>query len=257
MPDITFASLDLVPEGLKEHTKQVDGKFVVNVVPNAKLTEFRDNNIKFAQERDAAKALAESLSAIVGSDIEKFKTELNDLRTTAQKVKDGQLKGSEAVTKEVEARLEAAVASYKTQLAEMGTKASTYETASKSWQEKYERQVLREHITAAVVAKDSIANPAALGDIIARAEQVFRVKDGGVVPMKGDTIIYGADGANPMTPKEWINKLVESAPYFGKESSGGGAGAKTGDAAYGGLSQEAFMSLTPEERITRSRMANR
>jgi len=257
MPDITFTSLDQIPDGLKEYAKQADGKFVVNVVPNAKLTEFRDNNIKFAQERDAAKATVEALTAIVGSDPEKFKAELVDLRSTAQKVKDGQLKGSDAITKEVEARLEAATASLKTQLSEMGTKLNTSETASMSWKAKFERQVLREHITAAVVAKDSIANPAALGDIISRAEQVFRVKDDGIVPMKGDTIIYGADGASPMTPKEWLTKLVETAPYFGKESSGGGAGTKQGDAAYGGLSREAFQALSPEERITRARSAAR
>lgn len=257
MPDITFTALDQIPEGLKEHAKQVDGKFVINVVPNAKLQEFRDNNIRFSQERDTYKTRAETLTAIVGEDVDKFKTELTDLRNIAQRVKDGQLKGSDAVTKEVDARLEAATSSLKTQLSEMGAKVATHESASKTWKDKYERQVLREHITAAVVAKESIANPAALGDIISRAEQVFRVKDDGIVPMKGDTVIYGADGANPMTPKEWLTKLVETSPYFGKESSGGGAGTQKGDAAFGGMSKEAFMNLSPEERITRQRMATR
>lgn len=254
MPDITFDSLEKVPEGLREHAKQTDGKFVVNVVPNAKLQEFRDNNIAISKERDAYKDRVAVLSGLVGEDPEKFKAEVTELRAVAQKVKDGQLKGTDAVQKEVEARLEAATGTLKAQLAEQGSKMSALEQSNTGWKSKYEKQVLHQYITNAVVGKDSIANPEALPDILARAEQVFRVKDEGIVPMKGDVVMYGSDGTNPMTPREWLTKLVETAPYLGKASAGGGArGSDNAEKRYGGLAKADFDKLPPAERIALAR----
>ena len=56
MPEIVFESLDKVPEGLREHAKEEEGKVKVNVVPKNKLDEFRETNIKLAQERDSLKS---------------------------------------------------------------------------------------------------------------------------------------------------------------------------------------------------------
>lgn len=258
MPDITFAALDQVPEGLKEHAKQVDGKFVVNVVPNAKLQEFRDNNIRLRNDYDAVNAKWSAVQPLVGDDIEKFKGTLSELQTTAQQVKDGKLKGSDAVTNEVNARLEAATESLRTQLKDLGTKLATAESTGATWKSKFERSVLHQEITGAVVAKDSPANPEALPDIKARFEQVFHVQpDGTLIPKKGDAVLYGADGASPMTPTEWLTKLVEASPYLGKPSAGGGAGGSRDKDAKFGLSEAEFNKLTPQERINRARLAQK
>lgn len=253
MPDISYESLDKIPDGLKEHAKQVDGKFVVNVVPNAKLQEFRDNNINLAKERDGFKGKWDAVSALIGDDIEGFKTKYTGLVETDTLVKDGKLKGSDAVQKEVDARMKAASEGYTTQLKELGTKLTNITTDRDSWKTRYEGSMLDQVISSAVIAKDSPANPEALPDISARFKQVFSVTpDGKFIPKRGDEIIYGADGASPMTPKEWLTKLITDAPYLGRQSTGGGANGSSGGKNFG-MSDADFQKLTPQERINMAR----
>lgn len=257
MPVLKFKSLDAIPEELRGEATQADGEFTVNVVSSKKLTEFRDNNIRFAQERDEARNALASITSIIGDDVEKFKKEFPELVATAQQVKDGKLKTSGDIEAEVANRTKSVKDSLEAQLKESGTKLSQAERAGSEWKSKYERSVLHQQITNAVVGKDSLANPEALPDILSRAEGTFVVQpDGSLVAKKGDTVIYGADGASPMSPKEWIAKLVADAPYLGKSSSGGGApGNREGGNTPYGMTKEAFQALSPEERITRHREA--
>lgn len=257
MPILTFPTLDAIPEELRGEATQADGKFSVNVVSSKKLTEFRDNNIRFQQERDAAVGILGKLKPVIGDDVDKFLTTYPEMLTTVQQVKDGKLKASGDIDATIAERTKQQRESYETQLREAGTKFTAAERAAADWKNKFERSVLHQRITNAVVGKDSIANPEALPDILARAESVFVVRpDGAVVPMKGDAVIYGSDGASPMTEKEWLTKLVADAPYLGKSSSGGGApGSRdTGNDRYG-MTQAAFQALAPEERIALHRKA--
>lgn len=257
MPDVKFKSLDEVPEGLREHAKQVDGAFVINVVPKVKLDEFRETNISLAQERDALKTRVQGLAEIVGEDPEKFKTELEALRHTDQLVKDGKLKGSDAVENAVQERLENVKTSYEQQLAEMGQKLEAANQRGNDFESKFKRSQIDREITNAVLAKDSGVNPQALPDILARAYGVYQVKDDGtLVAMKGDAVIYGSDGATPMSPKEWLTKLLAEAPYLGLSSNGGGAFGDRGDTV-GGMSKEEFNKLDPATRIAKYREAQR
>lgn len=256
MPDVIFTALEQIPEGLREDAKQVDGKFVVNLVPAKKLTEFRDNNINLSRERDELKSKYEAVIPLIGDDPTKFATELNELRSTAQLVKDGKLKGSEAIQAEVENRIKTQRETLEGQLREAGQKLQATDSDRNQWKTKYEKSVLHQKITNAVIGKDSVANPEALPDILARAEQLFVVQpDGNIVPKKGDTIIYGSDGASPMSPTEWLTKLVSESPYLGKSSAGGGAnGGRDGGNKFG-MTDEAFQKLPPQERIKLAREA--
>jgi hypothetical protein len=254
--ELSYDNLDAVPEELRGDAKQNGTKFVVNVVSNKKLSEFRDNNIALSQERDTLKGKVGTYETLVGPDVEKFTGELTELRTIAQKVKDGSLKGSDAIEQAVQNRVKETKESYETQLRDAGGKLTSVTAERDTWKQKYEQSVLQQQITSAVVHKDSVANPEALADILARAERVFQVQpDGSVVPKKGETVIYGADGTTPMSAKEWLAKLVAEAPYLGKSSAGSGAaGNRAGDQMYG-MSHEAFMQLDPAERIRRHREA--
>ena len=80
MPKITFETLDQVPEWLRGDAKEVNGKIEADVVQTAKVDEFRNNNIKLSTERDALLKTNESLVALVGEDVEAFKTEIETLR---------------------------------------------------------------------------------------------------------------------------------------------------------------------------------
>jgi len=103
-----------------------------------------------------------------------------------------------------------------------------------------------------------VANPAALPDILSRAASTFVVQpDGSIIPKRGDTVVYGADGVTPMTVKEWLTKLVQEAAYLGKPSTGGGAnGTVPGGAGQKyGMSDAAFNALPAQERIRLARKA--
>lgn len=257
MPDFHFDTLDKVPEELRGHAKQNGEKFTVNVVPAASLKEFRDNNVKFLQERDAANAKVTTLTSIVGEDPDKFKEELTGLRSIAQQVKDGTLKGDAATTKEIEARVAAAGETLRKDIAARSTELVAEKTASAEWKNKYEREVLNGRITASVVSKDSPANPEALPDILSRAASVFHITPSGqMVPKDGDQVIYGADGSSPMTLNEWLVKLVAASPYLGKMSAGGGAnGSRDKGKGINGMTDEAFQALPPADRIKMHRKA--
>lgn len=251
---ITYSARADIPEDLAEFVKEVDGKFTVDVGPKAKIAEFRDNNIALKQERDALKSKLEVFSKL-GDDPTKLVDELKTLREVDQLVKDGKLKGSDAITAEVDKRLKEARESYEAQIRDLTNKVGASEQKAAQADQKWRGSVLDQRITNAVLAEDSNVNPATLPDILARARNIYTVTDDGkLVPKQGDAVVYGADG-DPMQPKEWLTKVLTEAPYLGKSSAGGGADGGTGGKEFGGLSQEAFSKLSPEERIMRFRAA--
>ncbi|MBT8411470.1 MAG: hypothetical protein KJP02_06720 [Octadecabacter sp.] len=252
MPDIEFDSIESIPEGLRGHeTKdEASGKFVVKVAPNAKLVEFRDNNISLSKERDELKNSVSRFSSIVGENPDDFAEELTRLRNVAQQVEDGKLKGNEAVEAEVQKRVKAMEDSYKSQLTELGGKVQTLDQARNEALGKFKHSVLNQQVTNAVLTEDSGANPAALPDILARASRIFTVNERDqLVAMDGDAVIYGADGATPMTPKEWLSKVIEEAPYLAKSSAGGGAAGNRGNERFGGMAEADFLALDPQKRM--------
>jgi len=255
MPDITFDTMEAIPDGLKEAAKEVEGKFVVNVVPKAKLDEFRDNNLKISQERDGLKQKIDVLAPLIGDDFDGFKTEVERLKTVDQQVKDGKLKGSDNIEAEVARRVESMKQGYEQRLLAAEQARVAAEKNAGEFDNKYRRSVIDRVITDAVLDPKSGAEARALTDIVERASKVFKVKDdGSVVPLQGEAIIYGADGVSAMTPLEWLGKLKEEAPYFFKQSNGGGANGGGNNGGNGktlpnGMTMEQFNKLAPEKRL--------
>lgn len=255
MPDVTFNSINEVPEELREHAKTVDGKVVINLVAKATLDGFRDNNIKYLQERDQARAEASKYKSI-GSDPDALSTELTKLRGIAQKVEDGTLTAKDEIEKVVETRTKA-----QREAAEQAIRAKEAELAREraekgTLKSDLDRTKIRAMITDAVLDPKIGANPSALDDILERAMRQFKVNENGaVVRMDGETIVYGSDGVKPMSGKEWLTKLLVDAPHFAKVSSGGGAGGGGNRDLYGGMSQAEFLKLPPDVRITKAREA--
>lgn len=251
---ITYSARADIPEELAEFVKEADGKFTVDVGPKAKINEFRDNNIALKQERDALKEKLTKYSSL-GDDPTKLTDELRVLREVDQLVKDGKLKGTDAISAEVEKRLKEARDGYEAQIRDLTNKVGAADQKAAQADQRWRGSVLDQRITNAVLAEDSNVNPATLPDVLARARGLYTVTDDGkLVPKQGDTVVYGSDG-EPMQPKEWLTKVLADAPYLGKASAGGGADGGAGGKELGGLSQEAFSKLSPEERITRFRAA--
>ncbi len=258
MPVMKFDTLEALPEELREHAKtDDDGKVTINLVSNVKLSEFRDNNVKLSAERDTLVKKVTSFTTLIGEDSEAFTTELAELRETAQLVADGKLKGTDKIALEVETRITEMKAGYDKQLQESGKEIVAWKDKAGSAEGKLKRSIVGQAVTNAAIAADSGVDTAALPDILERAFKIFVVEDSGdIVPKNGEAVIYGGDGATPMTPVEWVAKLKETAPHFFKKSAGSGAeGTDTGipkgidQKVWDGLSGPAKLKLAREAQL--------
>ena len=255
MPKIIFETLDLVPEWLRGDAKEVNGKIEADVVQSTKVNEFRDNNIKLSTERDALLKTTSELTALVGEDVEAFKTEIEALRKTKQEVDDGKLKGSDAVAKEVESRVLNLKTDYEKQIQAANKETVAYKEKAISLESRLKNTHIDRAITSAVLDEDSGVDPRALPDILDRARKVYTVEgDDKLVAKDGEAVIYGSDGATPLPPSEWIEKLKEQAPYFFKSSQGGGATGSDGKLP-AGLTQEQYDKLPGAEKLALARKA--
>jgi hypothetical protein len=251
MPDLFFDSLDAVPEGLREGAKTNDaGKVVIKVVPQSKLDEFRDNNIKVVQERDAiASKYGKAVEIIGGEDFDAFASGLGELRTTAQRVKDGQLvenKGLEEALADRTAKMREEMQAENARLAQ---EAKLWKDKHGSTDKRLRQTFVDRAMTDVILDEANGVHAKALPDLLQRAYSVFEVSDDGkLTPKRGDAVVYGGDGATPMTPKEWINTLREEAPYFFKGSNGGGANGGEGK-TINGMTTADIAKLDPMARL--------
>lgn len=253
MPDLTYAKREEVPTELADHVKEVEGKFVVSVVAKAQLTEFRDRNIAVSKERDTYKAQLEGYAGLVGADLEAAKANLAELRDIKQQVADGKLKGDPAVQAEVTRRLKDVNEQHQRDLAAAAKARDDEKAARLAAEDKLKRSTVEQAVTNAVLAKESGVNPTALPDVLHRAHAIFSVENDRLIAKNGDAIQYGSDGVTPLSPKEWLSKVLQEAPYLGLQSNGGGAsGDKTG---LKGVSETELHQMSGTEMIRRARAA--
>lgn len=254
MPIIKFKTKEEVPEGLTAVEK--DGAYVVDVVEKTKLEEFRTNNISLARERDELKNKVSTYASLIGDDPDTFKGELEELRTTHQQVKDGKLKGTDAVEAEVTRRVASVKEGYDAQIKTLSTERDRERQGREALDARLRRSIIDSAVTQAILASDSGINPATTPDILSRAYKLFTVNEKEeLVPKQGDAVIYGSDGATPMSVKEWLQKLQVEAPYFSLQSAGGGASGNADSKLPKGYTQETWDKLSPQERIKLARRA--
>lgn len=255
MPEFLFDADTMIPDELRSSaTKNDAGKFVLNLVPKAKLDEFRESNIKVSKERDELLGKYGKVSQLVGEDADAFAKELSELRSTYQQVSDGKLKKSEDIEKTLTERTAAMRKSFEDQSQNSSKENALIKADNEALKGEIKKINIDRAITGAVLNGKSGALPEALPHILSEAYKVFVVESNGdIIPKNGDAIIYGADGSSPMTSDEWLSKLSEKSPYLFKPSAGGGAaGAK--DTHTGGMSAAEFAKLKPQQKLE---LANR
>lgn len=224
MPSITYATREEVPEGLREHvTEGEDGKFVVKVVAEAKLNEFRDRNVTLAQQLETLGPIVARIKGIAGEDIDAFETDLQGLRDIAKRVEDGELKTNDQIENAVTDRIKAVRDGYEANEKAEREKRVAAEGKVNTLQQRLDQTEIRHGITNVVIHPESGVRPEALPDILERSYKLFKMVEGKPIPMNGEATIYGASGADPMTYAEWIVKLRDEAPHYFKGNSGGDA----------------------------------
>lgn len=261
MPDIVFNSRDELPEELRASARDAEGgKVVVNLVANERLKEFRDSNIAVSKERDQFKAIVDQISAQFPEfDPEKAVAEIGELRTVAQRVKDGSLKATDDIEKVVTDRVNAMKTSYEQQIATKGQDLQKLAGRNTILETRLREQAIKQMIVTAAASEKAGVQPSAIDDIVSRALGVFVVENDGerIVPKAGDAILYGSDGTTPMSAGEWIETLKDKSPHLFKQSTGGGGNGGAGEKRFGGFSAADVAAMSPEEKLRIANEASR
>jgi len=257
MPIINFDSLEQVPAELREYAKADEdtGKFGVNVAPNAKLTEFREKNIDLSKKLEAVTPKLARFNEIAGEDVDAFVNDVQGLRDIAQRVKDGELKTDDQIEAAVQDRIKVLKDGYEENSKSLRKELTETQQKATTLTERLNRTQIDKEVTAVVYMQDSGVRMEAVPDLLQRAYTIFKVEDGALVPKRGESVIYGADGASPMSPTEWLVKLRDEAPHYFKGNSGGcAAGGK--DEKIGGMSAAQVAALSPLQRLELANKTN-
>lgn len=249
MPSITYASKEEIPQGLQEFaTENDEGGFVVKVVPEAKLDEFRNKNIELSKQIETTGPVLARIKQIAGEDFDAFETDVQGLRDIKRRVDDGELKTNDQIEQAVADRINKVREGYEANEKAERQKRVDAEGRVQTLQQRLDQTEIRHGVTNVVIHPESGVRPEALPDILERAYKLFKIVDGKSVPMNGESTIYGANGADPMSYVEWLVKLRDEAPHYFKGNAGGGAdGSKS--TKKGGFTQAEIDKMTPAQKL--------
>lgn len=228
MPQTVYSAQDAIPEPLRDHYEEQDGRWVLKLEgeqhpavaavvseANKKVGEFRNNNISANQALDAARTELEAWKAL-GMSPEDAKANLAKVPELESKVKGS--KTSEDIQAAIQAALKPVTEALETE--RNARLAAEHDAAS---------QALDGSLTQAGL-KAGVAE-SALSDFLARGKGVFSLQDGQVVATKDGAPVYSSKRPGELlTVEEWAEGLQAEAPHLYNPSRGGGAepGVRTG-----------------------------
>jgi hypothetical protein len=212
---IQVAALTEVPEPLRGEYEQKDGAFFLKLegeIPELvsvkkDLTEFRDNNIKYLKEKDAAVQKLKEYDGIDPVEYAAMKQKLVDLE------KKGGVKDPSDIETKIRLAVDAAVTPLKEQVqleqktrveAELRLKQRDLETRIRD-------------VGTKLKVLDS-----AMPDLLSRGLRVFRASDG--LAYDGEKQMYSKEKVTePLSLEEWGRMQLAEAPHLFVASTGGGA----------------------------------
>lgn len=259
MPELMYDTQEAVPEAFRPIAAEKDGKWSINVVPKTELDEFRNNNINVSRERDTMKSTLGRLQTDAGFDPEKvddFLSSYNDLRTIKQQVDDGKLVADTSLEAALESKTGAMKQQYEHQVRELTNKSTALTGENQSLKSQIQTNEINSRVLEAINDPASGALSSATKHILREASDIFSLDEHGdlIAKDRKGNIIYGTDGATPMSPKEFLVKLEESSPFFFKASQGGGGGGGGNGGTQ--LSPAQLAAMSPEEKMNYGRKNN-
>lgn len=225
--EMTYDTAEAAPEEVRTFLKkdETTGKFKINLVPSAKLEEFRNTNIAVKRANEELVAFQERVKPIIGDNPDAFMQNYSALQELKKKFDNKEMIENSSFEDALKKRIEEMQRQYKDQIEKVS---ANEQNAKKSLEEvtsRYHSSLIERHVTTAVINPRSGALQEALPDILSHARSVFKVNDKGeIIPVDSEgNRLYGADGSSLLTPDEWLGQLRQTKPYFFKGSSGGGA----------------------------------
>jgi hypothetical protein len=231
-------TLDGLPEPVaSEYEARDDGKFTLKIdgdTPalaeakaqlgkvNAKLAEFRDNNIGLNQTlTEREREHREAMDRFKGIDPAEHKK----LKKRAAELEDRGIKKSEDILEHITTAVSKAVSPLEEKISGLEKERDQANTALA--RRNLETDLLQAGVKAGLLDK-------AVPDFLSRGTATFRNIDGRTVAMDGDTPLFSKINASePLTVAEWIGDLQREASHLFKASGGGGT-TGSGDTSTGG-----------------------
>jgi len=214
-------SVDKIPEGMSDYYVETDGKFVLDLEgahpsSNAKVKEFRDNNIKLTKAMDDMKAKLATLEGVDPAEHKEMQTELDALR-------DKKLLDEGKVEELLAQRTDRMRSDHKSQIDALTSAGSTLEAERDTLKGRLREVLIDNEISTAVLAVGSVRK-GAMTDVLSRAKTVWDLgEDGKPFAKNSDgSARFGKDGRSPMTVTEYAEELAQDAPYLFEGSAGGG-----------------------------------
>jgi len=216
-------TLEELPEELHRFYEQTEkGNFVLSIdgVPpqaQAKINEFRENNINLSKQREE---LEEKLKNYEGLDPEAARDALAKLATMEEQemVKSGDIETL------IQQRLSAEKKEHLKQLDSIRTAKDDAEKRAKLNQQKLSEYIIQQKVLDAVHAV-AVPHSAAMPDIMYRAKSQWRLDEDGsmyAVDEYGNKV-YAKGSDELISPTEWAKNLVENARHLFAESVGTGS----------------------------------
>jgi len=255
---LTYDTLDMVPEGpLRDAaTEGDDNKFSVKVELADKVTEFRDSNIELSKERDNFAGLITKYESVTGvqmaevDKLEDFAAVLTSLRETKKNVDDGKLVENTSLEEAAAKRVTDVTKDFTAQLADSAREREAHKARADKAEQRADGMQVENAVRIAASHPDVGMMDNAVRLVLSEAKETFRISEGKMVPKSADgTILYGSDGVNAMTVKEWLLKQREGQEFLFKGSKGGDAeGGRTGVTGDGKTDAQ-LKEMTPQNRI--------
>lgn len=218
MPVKAFVdSVEDVPEALRDLYVERDGRYVLDVegmIPQERLREFRDNNIRLLKEQEELKRQLSEFSAI---DPKKYA----EMQQRMQEIDDQKMIDAGKIEELLQARTARLVADYDAQIKGYQKKVQELESGHATLSDELAKERIDNRLRD--VASATGVRKTALPDLINRGRRVWKLVDGLPVAMQGEQTIYGKDPSKPMSMEEWVTSLAEEAPHLFEPSSGSGA----------------------------------
>lgn len=215
------ASLDEVPEPLREFYTARDGKYVLDAEGVEDVSGLKG---ALGKERETRATLERTLADLRKQLGDADPAKAREAMKTLQALEDKKLIEEGKVEELLAQRTQRMAADYETKLRET--------TEALSAREQQISELVIDNALRAVAAKVKVRDTA-VDDFLERGRKVYRLKDGKAVPMNGDEVIFGKKGNEPMPMDEWAGALVSHAPHLFEGSTGSGAVPGAGSAGKG------------------------
>lgn len=216
-------SLDSVPEGLREHYKkdETSGKYRLDADGVEDVTGLKSALEKERNERKTTSQKLKELTEQLGDlDPAKAREALKKL----QEMEDKKMIDAGKIDELLAHRTERMKQDFENQSKAFN---KTIEDRTKERDQLNGRlsELLIDNGLRQAAVKAGI-RPEAVEDAVLWGKQLYRIKDGNPVPMKGDQVLYGKNPNEPMPMEEYFSGLTTEKSHWFAESTGGGAGGK-------------------------------